>query len=185
MFWNKRKKNSNNEQKNDHQKELYAAKVETYKKWKGFKIIEEIYELIDSGLIDMDGVKELLGHNYPLAPWIDEKDEQAQMICLLGQMGYVFERKQDGSLCLKNEEEYKQIVRNYLKLSGSEILEALAMNCTRTHGRISYEEMRHILGFHFPKAPYADKTDLRVCVILFLKAAGLTFNFDENHVYFP
>lgn len=81
---------------------------------------------------------------------------------------------------------YKQIVKNYLKLSGKELVLNLSDYCERNNGRLTYEEMEEILGKHYPKAKWVDKSDIKRCVITFMEHTEyILYKYDDKYVYFP
>lgn len=87
---------------------------------------------------------------------------------------------------LSKEEVYRQIVDNYLKLSGKEVVANLSNFCERSNGRLTYDEMEKVLGEHYPKAGWVDKNDKKKCILVFMEYSGFPFYLaDENYFYFP
>ena len=167
-------------------RERYSYDVQEYLKRNGLVLMQKLRNgILGSGDLEESKVRELLGTDYPVAPWTDKEDIIEQFISILEEAGYVFSCTEDGKIQFKNAELYSAIVQNHLKFSGREIFERLSDCCEKTHGRITYEDMHEILGFHYPKAPYAVGVDNRVCIVLFLKEVGIPFKFDETHVYLP
>lgn len=167
-------------------KQRYSNEVQKYLKSNGFILVQKIYDgVLGTGKLEEKKVKEILGANYPVNPWISESDIIGQFVSIMEQAGYQFSRDSSGEVHFKHEELYSAIVQNHLRFSGKEILERLGDCCQKTSGRITYEEMHEILGFHYPKAPYVVGVDNRVGIILFLREVGLPFKFDETHIYLP
>lgn len=87
---------------------------------------------------------------------------------------------------LSKEEVYRQIVDNYLKLSGREVVANLSNFCERSNGRLTYDEMEKVLGGHYPKASWIDKNDKKKSILTFMKYSDFSFYVaDENYLYFP
>ena len=167
-------------------KAQYSRQAQEYLNSNSLLIVQKICDgVLGSEKLEEEKVRELLGNNYPIAPWVEETDIIGQFVCLLEEAGYIFVRDTNGEVKFKNEDMYKAIVQNHLKLSGMCIMERLAYYCEKTKGRLDYEQVEEVLGFHYPKAPYIGKMDKRVSIIMFLKATGIPFKFNETHVYFP
>lgn len=167
-------------------REQYSNQVQSYMKQYGISIVKRILDSSsDNNLLSEANIKEALGTDYPKCPWITDDDVISQFVQLLKEVGYEFCYNEMGQLQFKIEDAYKAIVQNHLKFSGREILSRLSECCQKTYGRVSYEEMDEVLGFHYPKAPNVNSCDNRVCIVLFLKETGIPFKFDETHIYFP
>lgn len=123
--------------------------------------------------------------DFPKYPSKKESQPLNQFLCFLQEVGFFFECNKNGFIQFNDAESYNQIVKNHLKLTGSEILDNLADNCMNSHGRISYIGMRQIIGVHYPKAPYLKNADSKYHTILFLKHVGVLYKFDDTHIYFP
>lgn len=81
---------------------------------------------------------------------------------------------------------YRQIVKNYLKLTGRELISNLSDYCERKGNRLTYEEMEEVLGKHYPKAKWVNKSDRKQCVITFMEHTEyIYYKYDNNYVYFP
>lgn len=163
----------------------YSKRVEEYVKKEGIKAIKRLYSLKYLEGLSSEKIIIVLGEDYPKAPWIDEGNITGQFICMLKQIGYDYAYEENGKVYLDIAGIYNQVVSNHLKLSGREILYALSDCCEKTQGRISYEQMKEILGKHYPRPLKSTNIDERVSIIVFLKEAGILFNFDEKHVYLP
>lgn len=87
---------------------------------------------------------------------------------------------------LNEEEIYRQVTANYLKLSGAEVVSLLGIFCERRNGMLTYDEMEKVLGKHYPKASWVDKNDKKECIKTFLEYSDFIFyKADETYVYFP
>lgn len=87
---------------------------------------------------------------------------------------------------LNEEEIYRQVTANYLKLSGAEVVSLLGTFCERRNGMLTYDEMEKVLGKHYPKASWVDKNDKKECIKTFLEYSDFIFyKADETYVYFP
>lgn len=171
--------------KNKRSKKEYSILVQQYLKENTPAIVQRLYDIVSATHeLDVDAVKSILGENYPKAPWKDNDDIMGQFACILEEAGWLFVSN-NGKIILEDEKSYSDIVQNHLKFSGSQILDRLSECCERTNGRITYWEMQSILGFHYPKAPYCDKSDIKACTILFLKETGIPFKFDNMYIYLP
>lgn len=167
-------------------RERYSKEARCYLQKNTLAFIQKISDgILSETELTHENAKIFLGKDYPIAPWVDETDAIGQLLCILKEAGYIFTYSKNGRVILKNQQLYNAIVKNHLKFSGAEIIDKLAYYCERTHGRLTYNQVSQVLGFHYPKPPYIGKTDERVCIIAFLKEVGIPFNFDENHVYFP
>lgn len=167
-------------------KQKYHKQVQVYLSYYGFEIIQRIYNgSLNAHELTEQGVRNTLVGNYPIAPWADRDDIIEQFVAMLEEVGYSFSYNEQGEYCFKGENIYSAIVKNHLNFSGRNILEALANACYKNEGRITYFEAKMILGIGYPKAPFVNKSDVRACIILFLKETGIPFKFDESYLYFP
>ena len=164
----------------------YQLEVQCYLKNNAFILVKKISEgVLGSDELKLENVQAVLGDEYPINPCIPREDIVAQFVSIFEQAGYVFCQDSSGNVYFKQKELYSAVVQNHLKFSGKKIFERLADCCQKTNGRIRYEEMHEILGFHYPKAPYALRADYRVCIILFLRESGIPFKYDEKYIYLP
>lgn len=87
---------------------------------------------------------------------------------------------------LSEREEYTKIVENYINFSGWGIISCLASLCEKNNGRLTYFQMEMVLGKHYPKASWVDKSDRKGCVETFLEHSGfMYYKADEDYIYFP
>ena len=180
MFFNKSKRPS------VKQRAEYSKQVREYLKKHSFNIVQKIYSgALNTHELNEEQVKLVLGDDFPIAPWINEQDVIAQFISIMKEAGYEFECYENGKYAFKNDELYSAIVKNHMKFSGFGIMERLVDYCDMTGGKMTYFQVQHVLGMHYPKAPYANKADTQACIILFLKELGVPCKFDDNYVYFP
>lgn len=163
----------------------YFKSVDEYIKLNGMKVTQRLYNSFYENSLDAQMVTNLLGGDFPKAPWIAQTNILDQFICLMEQVGYEFASKEGDKVYLDKDGIYEAVVQNHLKHTGRDILTRLSECCEKTHGRISYPQMNEILGRHYPKALKSSSVDNRICIIIFLNQVGLLFRFDENHVYFP
>lgn len=164
----------------------YANNVRRYLMENSFSIVKKIYDgTLATQELKSEQVEMILGEDYPVAPWVDEKDIVGQFVEILKEAGYIFSYNRNDPICFKDAEIYATIVKNYLKLSGDCFVETLGYECERTNGKLTYFQIYNVLGLHYPKAPYVNKEDTRACILLFLKETGIPFKFDDTHVYFP
>jgi len=167
-------------------RQKYHSQVQEYLQEHGFEIVGKIYNgVLGNSELTQNAVTEVLVGNYPVAPWVDKKDVVKQFVALLEEVGYTFTQSSTGRYCFKDKEIYGAIVKNHLNFSGRHILNNLSEYCEQNHGRLTYYQAQRVLGVRYPKAPYVDKTDIRACVILFLKETGIPFKFDDFYLYFP
>ena len=167
-------------------KRKYSEQVREYISRNGIKTVLILNYLKDDiNILSNDIIEQVMGKDFPKAIWIDSESVIDQCLCFLKHTGYEVTYDESKGFVFKKEKQYKQIVNNYLKLSGSDIMTRLSECCEKTSGKITYDEMQKIIGVHYPRAPYAIKADYRVNIILFLKETGMLFKFDDNHIYIP
>ncbi len=167
-------------------KQRYHEQVQLYLQYHGFEIVQRIYNgSLNAHELTEQAVRETLVGNYPIAGWVEKDNIIEQFVTLLGEVGYSFEKNDQGKYCFKDENIYGAIVKNHMNFSGCRILEALSDCCYKNDGRITYFEAKVILGAGYPKAPFVNKSDIRACIILFLKETGIPFKFDDSYLYFP
>lgn len=169
----------------EKKRQTYNNEVQKYLKDNAFVLVQRVYNgTLGTGELKEENVKAVLGSDYPINPLIPREDVIGQFVSILELAGYIFCKDNIGKIYFKQEELYNSIVQNHLRFSGKGIFERLTEKCQETNG-IEYEEVHKILGFHYPKAPYAVGADYRTCIILFLKEVGIPFIFDETHIYLP
>ncbi|MBQ8043171.1 MAG: hypothetical protein IJ272_03345 [Clostridia bacterium] len=167
-------------------RKCYSNQVQKYLQNNGFVIVQKIYEgALSTHELRPEEVQNVLGDEYPVAPWVNDTDVVGQFICILEEAGYTFSYNEEGRVCFKDDELYGAIVKNHLRFSGRYILDSLSDYCEQNGSRLTYYQAQRVLGFHYPRAPYVNKEDTRACTILFLKETGLPFKFDDTYVYFP
>lgn len=180
MFFNKKKRCSASV------KQRYHYQVQLYLSYYGFEIVQKIYNgSLNAHELTEQGVRDTLVGNYPIAPWVDKENIIEQFVALLEEVGYSFSYNEQGKYCFKDENIYGAIVKNHLKFSGYNVLAALSKCCRDNFGRITYFQAKNVLGIGYPKAPFVNKSDVRACIILFLKETGVPFKFDDDYLYFP
>lgn len=180
MLFKEKKRCSKNKRVN------YAMKVQNFLKTNGFSIVHKIYEFVlDKKSLNIGRVKEILGPDYPIAPWVDEEDIIGQFAAILDETGYKLSYDENEGICFKEQEVYSAIVKNHLRFSGRNIVERLSDTCMYNNGQLTYFQIQTVLGFHYPRAPYVDKNNVHMCILIFLKEMGLPFKFDDTYVYFP
>ncbi len=164
----------------------YRERVKKYMEANALNIVNEIYSgALQGGYLTYFNVSSLMGEGYPLAPWVDRLDIVAQFAAMLEEIGYVFVQDSYGRYHFKDKELYNAIVKNHLNFTGKKIVTNMAKFCEQNNGRLTYEQVRLMLGFNYPKAPYVDKSDTKTCVILFLKEIGIPFIYDDEYIYIP
>lgn len=168
------------------EREKYSANVQRYLKKHALHIVQKIYDdTLGKGKLKLDEVRDMLGEDYPIAPWVDKLDVVGQFAAILEEAGYKLLYDENGGLFFEDKELYSAIAKNHLRFSGSCIVEHLSEECERTGGKLTYFQLQRILGFHYPRAPYVNKDDTRACIIIFIKEMGIPFKFDDTYVYFP
>ena len=164
----------------------YSKQVREYLEKYSFEIVQKIYSgVLGTHELNTEQVELVLGEDYPIAPWLNERDIIGHFVAIMEEAGYEFESNENGGIAFKNNELYSAIVKNYLNFSGYGIMERLIDYCDMTGGKMTYFQVQHVLGMHYPRAPYANKADMQACIILFLKELGVPCKFDTNYVYFP
>lgn len=87
---------------------------------------------------------------------------------------------------ISEEETYYQIVQNYIKFTGRGIISYLSDMIEKNNGKLTYFQMEMVLGRHYPKASWQDKSDRKECIKTFMQYVGfIYYRADEEYIYFP
>lgn len=169
-------------------KEEYARKVRKYMCKYGDDIVEKLSKKYKTKneTVSYEEMQEIVGVNFPKARWMPKSDLKSQMMLFLIEIGVKFAFYESYIQLAGNENIYSQIVKNYLSFSGKGITETLTDYISRRNVKVTYEEMGIVLGKHYPKAPWLDKSNNKMCIIVFLNEMGLSqIMFDDKYVILP
>lgn len=167
-------------------RERYLCELQDYLKYNSFVIVQRIKNgMLSSKNIGKREIKLLLGYDYPKAGWISSEDDVSQLICLFKEIGYSnITRNSYGCRCNVNEM-CEAIIKNYIKVNREEIMDRLASCCALTLGRVSYNQMKKVLGFDSSKIDKTSREDINVCILMFLKGTEIPFKYNDTHIYLP
>ena len=167
-------------------REQYYKDAELYLMNNGFVIMQKILNIgWDLNNIQDEQINQVLEEGYPVASWIDKTDIIKQFVSLFKETGYIQLDIIDGRLIFNNEDDYKTIVQNHMKFSGRDMGFRLIEYCQQANGRLTYFQMKTVLGRHYPRASFLRCGDERIEMVMFLRATGMPFKFDSNYIYFP
>lgn len=95
-------------------------------------------------------------------------------------------RNKELAQVISEEDAYYQIVQNYMNFSGRGIISYLADMCEMNNGKLTYFQMEMVLGRHYPKPSWQDKSNRKECIKTFMQYAGFIYYIaDEEYIFFP
>lgn len=163
----------------------YIKRVNRYLSSKGYYILSKIFKEKNGEdiCLSYNELEQILGKDYPKAPWIKPWNKKERVSQFLRTAGCKFHEGRY-SVVIANAH-YKDVVNNYLNLSGIGFWENVSRKCQESGGYVTFQELEYILGEHYPKAPGVDKSNKKMCIIMFLNQLDVPYFPYESYVIFP